>query len=292
MPALESRASKLVPGFQIPQIAVFLMSQSALDRNERTWWMGGLFDQFLSTPDSERQYLEVIPPEPGWIQGLRALGWVVVPVIMGGRKLFEILQRSGLPPVAAVAHDVTSSLNFPLGPVESGILYKRHPYDEICYLPAANYNPYIFKEKVAELARVLISAGATSFQITADSARTTEMALDAAAMVVDASIKAERKSATKVVFSFTGTGENTGTLPGGLLWLDYEKDWQTIWDAAVHRGAKSVKLEIFQDVEHELRATLADKFSQAGFNLGGGFRGTASSRMKVEASFSTEPRVA
>src|SRR5713101_7959807 len=158
--------------------------------------MGAILDQFLSTPEAEREYLEVIPPAPGWRAALEAVGWVIVPVVQAGRVVYDLIRKVGLPTVAAVAPDVASELYFPLGSNGSKVLFRRHPYHSIRYLPAAEYNPYIFKDKIAELARVMISAGATSFEITADAASTSEMTLDAAASVeatVSGSFKAARK---------------------------------------------------------------------------------------------------
>jgi hypothetical protein len=251
--------------------------------------MGTILDQFLGTPESEREYLEVIPPTPGWKAALEAVGWVIVPVVQAGRVVYDKIRKAGLPTVAAVAPDVAEELYFPLGSNGSKVLFRRHPYDAVRYLPAAEYNPYVLKDKIAELARVMISAGATSFQITADTASTSELALDVAATVetaVSGSFKAARKGATKIIWSYSGNGQNTGTLPEGLFWFNHERDWQAIWESAVYGGAKSHAIEVFQDTGHELSGNLAAKFAGAGFQLGGSFRDTGSSRLKVEVDFS------
>jgi hypothetical protein len=61
-----------------------------------------------------------------------------------------------------------------------------------------------------------------------------------------AALKSERRTATRILWSFTGTGENTGTLPDGLFWFNHERLWQAIWESAVHRRAVSHKIEIVQ----------------------------------------------
>ena len=71
--------------------------------------MSALLDQFLSRPESERQYLEVVPPTPGWQAGLEALGWVIVPVIQAGRLVYDRLKKTGLPTVAAVTPEYCSN---------------------------------------------------------------------------------------------------------------------------------------------------------------------------------------
>jgi hypothetical protein len=245
--------------------------------------MGTLLDEFLRIHESEREYLEVSPPASGYIKALEAFGWVIVPVIQVGRVVLNILRKTGLPNVVAVTPEHATELKFPLGSSGSRVLFRRHPYDAFRYIPTAEYNTYILKDKIAELARVMISAGATSFQITADDASTSELVFDAAAM---ANVKASRKGATKIVWSYTGGGLNTGTLPDGLYWFNHEKSWQTIWESAVHHGAESIRLEIAQEGNHELSGSLAAKFKGAGFKLGGDFHGTSSSRLKVEVRFS------
>jgi hypothetical protein len=188
----------------------------------------------------------------------------------------------------AIAPEVASELNFPPGSSGSGVLFRSHPYDETLYIRAAEYNAYILKEKIAELARVLISAGATSFEITANTASTAKLVLDATTMLGGGSFKAARRGATKVAWSYTGTGQNIGTLPDDLRWFNHQEDWQAMWESAVHYGAESHTLEIFQNMNHELSGMLAAKFEGAGFNLGGRFCDTSSSRLKVKVSFSTK----
>jgi len=252
--------------------------------------MSAVLDQFLSTPASQRQYLEIIPPMPGWRLALEVLGWFGIPVVQAGRVVYEIWRKSGLPTVAMVPPELASELYFPRGSNGDKVLFRCHPYDEIRYLPAAEYNPYIFKDKIAELALVMISAGATSFKITADAESAAEMSLDAAGLVettVSGTLKAARKGATRVLWTYEGSGQNSSTLPDGLLWFNHEKDWQAVWDSAVYNGAKSHSIEIFQDANHELSGNLATKFAGAGFQLGGSFRETGSSHLKVQVNFST-----
>ena len=251
--------------------------------------MSAALDEILATPRSEREYLEIAPPMPGWRLALEVFGWVGVPVIQAGRVIYETWRKSGLPTVAIVSPDLASELYFPLGTNGNKVLFRGHPYDEARYLPAADYNPYIFKDKIAELARVLISAGATSFTISANTESTAEMTLDASGSVeatVNGSFKAARKGATKVLWTYEGNGERVGALPDRLMWFNHEKDWQVIWDAAVHHRARSHSIEVFQNTNHELSGNLAAKFKGAGFQLGGSFRDTGSSNIKIDARFS------
>jgi len=38
--------------------------------------MGAGLDEFLKINETEREYVEVIPPAPGYIKALEAFGWV------------------------------------------------------------------------------------------------------------------------------------------------------------------------------------------------------------------------
>ncbi|HEY5210669.1 MAG TPA: hypothetical protein VIJ78_01045 [Pseudolabrys sp.] len=182
--------------------------------------MSDALNRFLGTPESQREYLEIVPPTPGWKYGMEALGWVIVPVIQAGILVYDAIKKQDLPTVAAVTPEVASELKFPLGSSGSKVLFRRHAYDTVRYIPAAEYNPYIFKDKIAELARVMIAAGATSFEIAADAATTSEMTMDAADSVktmVSGSLKVVRKTATKMIWSYAGSGESAGTLPDNLF---------------------------------------------------------------------------
>lgn len=246
-------------------------------------------DQFLNSSPTDTEYLEIIPPTDGWQAALETAGWIIIPVIQAGRVVYDLIRKVNLPTIAAVPAPLAAQLKFPLGANGNKALFRRHPYDQLRYLPVAEYNPYVFKDKIAELARVMISAGATSFEIVADSASTSEIVAEASGFVqanVSGSLKASRKGATKILWSYSGSGESVGSLPEGLFWYYHEQDWQVIWESAVYSGAKSHSLEIHQDTSHEISSELAAKFTGAGFKLGGSFRQVGASNLKMLVTFS------
>ena len=74
-------------------------------------------------------------------------------------------------------------------------------------------------------------------------------------------------------------------LPEGLVWYPHEPQWDVIWKAAVHSGAKHQKFVISHDLAHEIDASLATKFLGAGFKLGGTFKEGGSSKLSVDVTF-------
>jgi hypothetical protein len=245
-------------------------------------------NEFTNLQPANREYLTAEPRQSGWEQALEVAGWVVVPFVFGVVKLYNNIPKLGLPGIIAISPDLASKLNLISKP-QNSVLFRKHPFSE-SYIQASEYNPYLFREKIAELARVLIAAGASSFKVSADSTATTELVMQAgASMVAEGSIHATRQGATKIVWSFTGAGIRTGSLPEGLVWFNYEPEWQVIWYAAVSNGAASLAIDISIDSSHEFSADLASKFEKAGICLGGNFKDLGSSRVSIQVAFADSP---
>jgi hypothetical protein len=255
---------------------------------EKTMNQKDEFAEFLETPSPGREYLTIVREPDAFEKGLIAAKWVIVPIVGLGKLIYDAAKKYGLPDVALVRPNVADKLNFPSGGAVNNVLYRRHPYVDTTYIQAAEFNPYLFKDKISELARVMIAAGATSFDIAADTTKAEEIALDAGTTLekqFGGSFRSSRKSAMKIDWSYTGAGKRSSALPDNLVWYNHEPQWDVIWNAAVHSGAKRLKLQVSHDLAHEIDANLAAKFQGAGFQLGGKLREVGSSKLSIDVTF-------
>jgi hypothetical protein len=244
--------------------------------------------RFLGTSSTEREYLTIVPEREAFETALVVLKWAIVPIVGLGQLIYDAARQMGLPDVALISPSVAEKLNFPIGGAIDNALYRRHPYADTTYIRAAEFNPFLFKNKVSELARVMIAAGATSFDISADTTLAEEIALDAGTTLekqFGGSFRSSHKSAMKIGWSYAGAGKRSSTLPDGLVWYQHEPEWDVIWNATIHNGAKRQKLEISHDLTHEMDATLAARFHGAGFQLGGKFREVGASKLSIDVTF-------
>jgi len=251
-------------------------------------------DDFSEFVERSPSYLTIVPRPAGWEKVFEVAGWAIVPLIMGGFEIYGQLKKVGLPevlviaPESAVKWQVSGELEFCIGGFKNNILYRRHPHLETVYIQASEYNPYLLREKIAELARVMISAGATSFELSADSANTKKLVMEATAPIVaqaNGAFRVSGRGATKIMWSYTGMGSQNPSLPEALVWYENEPEWQVVWESAAYHGAKHHNIQICQETSHELGSDLAVKFQNAGFQLGGSFRTVSSSRLRVDVIF-------
>jgi hypothetical protein len=251
-------------------------------------------DHFSELAEKSPNYLMIVPRPGGWEKAFEVAGWAIVPFIKGGFEIYELLRKVGLPEVLVITPDRAANLQesgeleLDMGGMINNVLFKRHPYRKTVYIQASEYNPYLLREKLAELARVMIAGGATSFELSVGGADTWKLVAEATAPIVaqaNGAFRVSRRGATKITWSYKGEGNQSPCLPEGLVWYENEPEWQAVWESAAYHGAKHHKIQISQVASHEFSTHLAAKFQSAGFKLGGSFRTLSSSTLRFDIIF-------
>lgn len=241
----------------------------------------------LEVPETEREYLVVTPPRGALGSTLLRLGWIVMPIVPASMYLYQLWQHSGLPDVISIEPRAAEPLRF-TGGLRQDVLHRRHPLRGATYTPAADYNPYVLKDKMSELVRILAAAGAISAEISGDSSQTVSFAANASnafGQELGGTLSSKRIDATRLHWSFRGAGVGTYELPYDLCWFDTQPEWQSMWESVVHHGVKYHNLVLEQENSIAIESSLAAKFGKAGFNLGGSFQDMAQSRISIEVHF-------
>lgn len=132
-----------------------------------------------------------------------------------------------------------------------GELYIAHPHRVGVYLPVSKYEHLIFRERIHELSKVMMSLGATEIKTlqnldnkinssSEESSNTNASAgirgLGKASGFLSSLSQRlqESQKSDSVVINFKSDPIDQPHLPEGLIWYPYEKEWQHIAECRLH----------------------------------------------------------
>ncbi|MCM0758116.1 hypothetical protein M7775_05940 [Sporomusa sphaeroides DSM 2875] len=190
-----------------------------------------------------------------------------------------------------IARSEAKFIEFPPGHPRNNVLYAAHPTIKEAYFPVAQFHRIVFEHKFSEAIELLMSLGAKRIEVehvsgwSKDFCAKLDVSIPYADIEAGASISANAKAASKLLFHANLSGNINPKLPENLVWYHHEPTWRQIAQGRLNYGLKDFSLSIRYEDDYGINAGLKMSASKSGLDIGGKFEDHQSTIWRIVGEF-------
>lgn len=177
--------------------------------------------------------------------------------------------------ILMVPRRIAAFFAFPPGHPRENVLYIGDPLLASVYCPAAYFHRMTFERKFSEAVRLVMSLGATSFDVEYIQGWSKEFAANLTVPLdvgrLGANLGSSKKSGWRGHFGATLVGSSRPCIPDNLVWYSHEPTWQQVAEGRMKYGMRTFDLDIHYEDDFGVNASLQAKVLDLGLDLGGRF---------------------